>query len=234
MRSLHDHLIDARPLLPAEVAHRLQPLFLTPELRDRLAMRLLVYIRQGVPARHPPPSFTGECTPPLATSFEHFRPAVAHWHDFPSDPSVTRRLADALTHADSLHTLVLLGMRLTPASLTDERGFPPPRERLLTSATSGDGLSPAARALDKHAHRGDAYWGQPRGDTAERNEHALNLVEDILDGATWWNVFGHYKHGTVFEARLTAGHGARWADHGDRFIGFLEPFSDEPPEDAAP
>jgi hypothetical protein len=230
MRSLHDLLAGCRSLLPSEIAYRLQPLFLFPELLGRLSMRLLVYIRQGVPDRHPPPTFAGECTPPPATAFAFFRDAVAHWHDFPTDPSVTRRLTDALAHADSLHTLVLLGMRITPASLTDERGFPPPRERLIGSATGGEGSSPAARALDKHAHRGDAFWGTPKGDVAERNEHALMLVEDILDGATWWNVFGHFQHGTVYEARLAAGHGARWADHGDRFIGFLEPFSDEVPE----
>src|SRR2546425_1024649 len=88
------------------------------------------------------------------------------------------------------------------------------------SATRG----PAARALDKHAHRDAGHWGVSRGGNDEKNEQALALVERVLDEATWWNVFGHFKHGIVYEARLPAGQGARWAVAGPRLIGFLEPF----------
>ncbi|MBY0233013.1 MAG: hypothetical protein K2W96_27340 [Gemmataceae bacterium] len=227
MRSLPDALAECRSSIPAEIAHRLQPLFLSAELRERLAFRLLVYARQGVPPLRPLPTFAGECTPPLADAYAPFKECMAHVVEFPTDPANQRRLADALARADSLNVLVLLGMRLTPASVTDERGFPPPRERLVASATGGEGLSPAARALDKHAPRNARHWGKPEGGTEEKNENALGLVERILDEATWWNVFGHFKHGLVYEAREPAGHGARWGHHGDEFIGFLEPFSDE-------
>jgi hypothetical protein len=228
MLSLHEALAETRSLLPPELALQLQPLFLLPEHRSRLATRLLVYQRQGAPASHPPPSFAGECTPPLTTAFEFFRPAIRHWFDFREDPSIPRRLADALTAAGVLHVLVLLGMRLTPASVIDQRGFPPPQEWLTRAAaeTSEHGLSTAARALDKHAARNPAFWGTPLGNVEERNEQALEIVERILTEATWWNVFFHGKHEHVFEARLPSGHGARWLVEGPSFVGFLEPFDD--------
>src|SRR5262245_24482519 len=201
MLSLHEALAETRSLLPAELALQLQPLFLLPEHRSRLATRLLVYLRQGAPTSHPPPSFAGECTPPLAVAFEFFRPAVRHWFDFREDPSVPHRLADALVAAGTLNVLVLLGMRLTPASVTDQRGFPPPQDWLTRAAmeTSEQGLSLAARALDKHAARDPVFWGAPSGNAEERNEQALELVERILGERTWWNVFCHGKHELVFE-----------------------------------
>jgi hypothetical protein len=126
---------------------------------------------------------------------------------------------------------VLLGQRLTPASLSDERAFPPPRDRLLASAahphSAADHLSVAARALTKHVGRiggtGD-FWGQVTGTIDQKNSAALAIVERILDQTTWWNVFGHCKHEHVFEARVSSGHGARWAHTGDELIGFVEPF----------
>ena len=38
------------------------------------------------------------------------------------------------------------------------------------------------------------------------------------DSATWWNVFGHFAHEVVYEARVPSGHGARWGFGGDEFI----------------
>jgi hypothetical protein len=86
----------------------------------------------------------------------------------------------------------------------------------------------AARAWEKHAPRsGEAFWGKVTGNDRDKNAAALALVRKILTGATWWNVFGHYVHDTVFEARVPGGHGARWGRDGAVFIGFLEPFLNE-------
>ena len=62
------------------------------------------------------------------------------------------------------------------------------------------------------------------GPTAVRNAQAIEVLTRVLTGRTWWNVFGHFAHDTVFEARLPTGHGARWGHDGTEFIGFLEPF----------
>src|SRR5262249_1791340 len=169
--------------------------------------------------------------PRRAGAFEPFRAAVAAWHESPDSADVPIRLADALTAAGVRNVLVLLGQRFTPGSLSDARALPPSREKLLAAAAKpngpGDPLSVAGRALAKHAVRGTgSFWGSVTGSTAEKNAAAEALLVRILDEATWWNVFGHFAHGDVFEARVPSGHGARWGNGGEEFIGFLEPFDE--------
>src|SRR5262245_6953676 len=95
----------------------------------RLANRLLTFWKQGVPSNLPPPHFAAECTPPLAESWAFFHDAVDAWDAAPDKaaPAVVQRFADALVAAGTKYILVLLGQRLTPASLTDTRAIPPPR-----------------------------------------------------------------------------------------------------------
>jgi hypothetical protein len=229
MRLLHDALRSCPPLLAEPVRADLAPLFARDDLLDRFAIRLLAFARQGVPGSHPPPHFEAECTPPLEEVFAPFRRPLAAWHDSPDAPEVPALLADALAEGGSRTVLVLLGQRLTPASLTDARGFPPSRLILLASATQlhteGEALTVVARALTKHVHRApDAFWGDVSGPPEQKNALALAHLHNILDHSTWWNVFGHFQHETVFEARLPSGHGARWGARGETFIGFLEPF----------
>ncbi|MFO0926588.1 MAG: hypothetical protein U0736_06045 [Gemmataceae bacterium] len=234
MRSLHDLLRDARNLLLDPLQGELAPLFAQEDRLGELTARLLVYGRQGPPDRLPPPSFAGEITPLPAAAFAPFRPAVAAWHTDPDSPVVVGLLADALATAGVSGVLVLLGQRLTSASLTDGRAVPPPRATLLASAGEvhggGDRLSVAGRALAKHAHRSpSAFWGVVTGGSDEKNAAAERMLRHLLDQATWWNVFGHFKHETVFEVRVPTGHGARWGHAGREFIGFLEPFVDKSP-----
>lgn len=235
MRSLHDLLRASSNLLLEPLRSELAPLFAQEDRLAELSTRLLVYGRQGVPDVHPPPSFAGETTPPLREVFASFRPAIAAWHSDPDAPAIANLLAEAITAAGVKHLLVLLGQRLTSASLTDRRALPPPRAKLLASAQQvhggGDRLSVAGRALAKHAHRSpSAFWGAVSGSSDDKNAAAERLVRHLLDQATWWNVFGHFKHETVFEVRVATGHGARWGHGGDEFIGFLEPFEDKRPE----
>jgi hypothetical protein len=231
MRSIHDALRSSRPFLPEPLRTDLAPLFADEERLAVLSSRLLVFSRQGVPDRLPPPTFPAECTPPLVDAFAPFRAALAFWHEHPDDPTVPQRLANAITAAGCAQVLVLLGQRITPGSITDARGLPPPRDRLLASAfrphSQADPLTVAARALAKHAHRG-SFWGECTGSVADKNATAEALVNRLLDEATWWNVFGHFAHGLVYEVRLESGHGARWGRAGEEFIGFLEPFEDTP------
>jgi hypothetical protein len=231
MHSIHDALRASRPHLSEPLQRDLSRLFAEEELLATLSTRLLVFARQGVPAGHPPPSFAGEFTPPLTEAFAFFQPAVAAWHDTPDSPAVPALLADALEAAGLVHVLVLLGQRMTSASRTDASALPPSRAKLLGSAlrphSATDRLSVAARALAKHAPRcTGTFWGKVTGSVDNKNATARHLLEQILDQTTWWNVFGHYKHVLVYEARVATGHGARWGHGGDEFIGFLEPFDE--------
>lgn len=191
------------------------------ELVARLAARLADMAANGVVER-PPPHFAEEVTPPVGPVFDRFRPVLAS-----ADPQAW---AEAVAAVGVGGLLLLLGQRRTPASLTGVDGLPPARAKLLASAAEpcnpGGVLTVAGRAWAKHAPRSDAaFWGTVSGGDRDKNAASMALIERILDGATWTNVFGHYLHGTVFEARLPSGHGARWGQGGAEFIGFLEPFT---------
>jgi hypothetical protein len=205
---------------------------MVPEYLDRLADRLQTLHRDGIPTRRPRPHFAAECTPPLGPAYAFFADALRAWEADPSGASTPPAFAAAMSAAGCGSLLLLLGQRRTPATLTDARGIPPRREVLLGAAEQPcgprDPLNVAARAFTKHFHRSpDAFWGKVEGSAQDKNRAARALLERILDNATWWNVFGHYKHETVFEARVETGQGARWGKAGTVFIGFLEPFDDE-------
>ncbi len=212
-----------------------EPVKARPDLVERLAARLLKFHTDGGPPERPEPRFTEEVTPPVGPVFEPFRGLLTA---LKVGETESAKWAEAFATAGVEGVLLLLGQRRTPASLTDATALPPTRERLLASADSlcnpAKTLSVAGRAGAKHAPRSESkFWGLVRGGDAEKNASARRLLETILDNPTWWNVFGHYVHETVFEARVSSGHGARWGHNGAEFIGFLEPFlnadKDEPP-----
>ncbi len=216
------------PLLPAPFVAEHRRLFVEEHLA-KLAARLLDFHRHGVPQEQPPPHFAAERTPPLDEAFSHFRAPLEAWAAGPDEPAIVRKLAGAVVATGCAHLLLLLGQRRTPASLTDARAIPPLRAELLTSASTlhnpADGLTVAARALTKHVHRSPGeFWGSVGGMVADKNAAARAVLERILNEQTWWNVFGHFQHEVVYEARVASGHGARWAQGGAEFIGFLEPF----------
>lgn len=226
MRSIHDALRDAWPLLPDPLRTGVQPVFEDDERLAELSTRLLIFARQGIPPL-PPPHFPEECTPPLEEAFAFFHDAVAAWHNDPSSGAIANLLAEALSQAGLDRLLTLLGRRQTPGSLPV---LAPARSALLVAAQMphlGDKLTVAGRALTKHSHRNDAFWGPVAGSSEEKNAAALAVVLHLLDEQTWWNVFGHPKHEAVYEVREPGGHGARWSADGRVFIGFVEPFEKE-------
>src|SRR5262249_41298464 len=147
MRSIHDALRSSHPLLPESLRADLAALFADEERLAVLSTRLLVFSRQGVPER-PPPTVSAECTPPLEDAFAPFRPALASGRAPPDAPAVPPPLAAARVPASRPGVLLLPGQRRTPASVTDARGLPPPRPRLLATAfrphSGADSLTVAA------------------------------------------------------------------------------------------
>lgn len=222
--SLADALLAAVPHLPTDLRDAAAALW-QPELLERLADRLTAMRRDGVVDR-PPPPFAEETTPPLGPLFEPWRPLL---DELAMTPACHAALAYRLeaTGVDGL--LVLLGMRRTPGSRTGPAAIPPTTPDLLRAAEvpfrDGEELTAAGRAWTKHVPRsGDGYWGVIRGAAADYNRAALGLVRRILKEATWWNVHEHFQLGSVFEARVPTGHGARWQMAGPTFVGFLEMF----------
>jgi hypothetical protein len=198
---------------------------------ERLADRL-TSLRGGVVDR-PPPVFAEETTPPLEPLFAPWRPILAEM-DTASDPLPVDALTGLAfrleaTGLDGL--LLLLGMRRTPGSLSGAAAVPPTTRALLLAAEQpfrdGESLSTAGRAWTKHVPRsGEAFWGTVQGGAADHSRTAVGLLRRILKDATWWNTYTHFQRGTVFEARIPTGHGARWQVAGPAFVGFLEPFQE--------
>ncbi len=128
------------------------------------------------------------------------------------------------------HWLNILGQRLTSASIRDENAVPPLRCVLIKACEEpfNEEISVAQRAWEKHIGRmDDRFWGEIKGNNRQKQEKVMAKIHDILDHATWWNVFFHYKHELVFEVREKEGHGIRWGRGGTELIGFLEKFINE-------
>lgn len=129
----------------------------------------------------------------------------------------------------------LLG--LTSTNGTIEHALPPPRSALLSSfmqpykidvEVEGSTLTHGARALAKHAHRsGNKYWGTLDGNDSEKNRLAFDVITRLITQCSWLNLHILPPYGDVFEIRVADGYGARWSKDGNKFIGFLEPYTED-------
>ena len=123
--------------------------------------------------------------------------------------------------------LVVLGQRITPASVKNEYGIPPIDDEVFkkTFKPYNKHLSKGLRAFEKHSERAEnSFWGRIEGSPNQKEERAVEVVKNLLFNKTWWNVYYHYKHELIYEVRISSGHGARWKLSNLEFIGFVEPF----------
>lgn len=142
----------------------------------------------------------------------------------------TREYARLLTELPFIQLLAVMGQRFTESSATDATALPPKKEILIKSCLLpyNTEITQARRAWEKHLGRGHTdFWGAMEGNTAKKEKQVRKLVEHVIEHATWWNVFFHYKHGLVYEIRIPNGNGIRWNREGSELIGFLEPFVEE-------
>ncbi|PWN62218.1 hypothetical protein [Chryseobacterium oncorhynchi] len=126
--------------------------------------------------------------------------------------------------------LIVLGQRLTSASIRDENAIPPLQNVLIDACEESfnNEITIAQRAWEKHTGRmEDHFWGEVKGNNQQKQEKVMQKIHYILENKTWWNIFFHYKHGLVFEVREKQGHGIRWSHGGKKLIGFLEKFINE-------
>nr|XP_019703481.1 uncharacterized protein LOC105038613 isoform X1 [Elaeis guineensis] len=127
----------------------------------------------------------------------------------------------------------LLGMTHTVGTVPD--ALPPPRSFLISSSMNphrpnvkGCSLTDAARALAKHVNRSsDGWWGDFNGSDSKKNMRALEVINRLLINCCWMNVHLIQPYDCVFEIRVREGYGARWSKYGSKFIGFLEPYTEE-------
>ncbi|XP_042445079.1 uncharacterized protein LOC122029995 isoform X1 [Zingiber officinale] len=127
----------------------------------------------------------------------------------------------------------LLGLVHTVATVPD--ALPPPRSSLISSSmkpvrpnVTGCLLTDAAKALAKHVNRSkNRWWGVFHGSDSNKNKLALAVLHRLLNDCCWMNIHLIQPYGCVFEIRVPEGFGARWSHDGSKFIGFLEPYTED-------
>lgn len=195
--------------------------FLQEEHLLHFTKRLFQYYHKEIPLTQPLPYFDDEIKQNLCESFSHFSEL------FNQEEDLTKAIKEILINTHFKHVLLLLGQRITSASLQDENAIPPLKEILHCSCFQpyNKETSVGVRAWEKHVGRHEnSVMGEIKGNQSEKNNKVNHLMNYMCENATWWNVFYHYKHGLVYEIRIENGQGMRWTSDGKQFIGFLEHF----------
>ena len=123
--------------------------------------------------------------------------------------------------------LIVLGQRLTSASVRNEEAIPPLDSDLLVASFQlyNNQISKAVRAFEKHSERLEKnFWGKVKGNPQQKEEKVREILKFVFEHKTWWNVYYHFQHELVYEIRVASGHGVRWKISNLDFIGFVEPF----------
>lgn len=201
--------------------------FLTDENLSLFSENLILFYNQKTEISRLP-YFKEEIIVSLQDAVFYFKTALENFENESNEFQTSLIQAFEKTPFESI--LLILGQRLTPASVRDENGIPPAKEILLESCfqSYNKEISIAARAWEKHVGRNkNSIFGEIKGNTIQKKEKVENLIQYIISHKTWWNIFYHYKHNLVYEIRVENGQGLRWTSDGKQFIGFLEDFLEE-------
>ncbi|CAL2090575.1 hypothetical protein [Tenacibaculum sp. 190524A05c] len=123
--------------------------------------------------------------------------------------------------------LIVLGQRLTSASVRNEEAIPPLDNDLFVASFQlyNSQISKVVRAFEKHSERlENNFWGKVKGNPKQKEEKVREILKFVFEDKTWWNIYYHFQHELVYEIRVASGHGVRWKMSNLDFIGFVEPF----------
>jgi len=221
-------LIDSEPHFSLEWLAIHSPFFQKEHL-EKLAINLITSYTEGISENLPFPHFNEEVTPLLYDAFSNFQQSlkVIQEHDYNSNIITQKIIAKTIETIAFEDILLLMGQRITSATIKNINGLPLLKQEVLESCFKpyNKHISVAVRAWEKHIDRSeDSFWGEIQGKPIEKEEKARALINTLIDEHTWWNVFYHYKHELVYEVRVASGHGMRWSLKDKALIGFLEPF----------
>lgn len=192
-----------------------------------IAERIFSFVFKNEISHNPLPFFNEEIIPNYPKHYQNFE-ELKSIHD---KNEITQLIAKTIEKTPISSLLIILGQRKTSATIADENGIPPTKEKLMESsfAPHNKQKSKAARAREKHISRNNenGFWGKIEGNPKHKEDAAKTIVKKIIEEKTWWNVFTHYKHDVVYEARVASGEGIRWRKDNLELIGFLEPFIDD-------
>ena len=176
--------------------------------------------------QHHFPAFEEEIPTPFAEIWKNHHHFIENL--FILNDEKASSLLNNFMHDRSLSEfLIVIGQRITPASIQTFHAIPLPQEKLIAQAfiPYNREIKLAVRAWEKHVGRTETdFWGNIEGTPEQKEIHVSKLIHQMITDHYWWNVFEHFKHGLVYEIRVKQGHGIRWSITNAKFIGFVEPF----------
>ncbi len=169
------------------------------------------------------PYFEEEIQQDYSEALAQFKKVFANENEL----DVPKKISQLLEKLPFKELLLLMGQRITSASVQDETTVPPLKSTLLESCFQplNKETTVVVKAWEKHVGRyPESIFETLKGNQKEKESIIKKQIDYIVENQTWWNVFHHYKHGLVYEIRIPNGQGMRWSSDGKQFIGFLEQF----------
>lgn len=222
--SLHKTLVAAKAFISEDWAIKHQAL-LQDEMMSFFAKQLFIQLN-STSSETRLPYFEEEIQQDFAKALNQFKMVFANENEF-VEPKIVSQLLEKTPFKE---LLLLMGQRITSASVQDEKAIPPLRNILLESCflLLNKETTVVVKAWEKHVGRyPESIFETLKGNQKEKEITISKQIDYIIENQTWWNVFYHYKHGLVYEIRITNGQGMRWSSDGKQFIGFLEQFLNE-------
>lgn len=169
------------------------------------------------------PYFEEEIQQDYSEALARFKMVFANENEL----DIPKNVSQLLEKLPFKELLLLMGQRITSASVQDEQAILPLKSTLLESCFQplNKETTVVVKAWEKHVGRyPESIFETLKGNQKEKENSIKKKIDYIMDNQTWWNVFHHYKHGLVYEIRIPNGQGMRWSSDGKQFIGFLEQF----------
>ncbi|WP_445458236.1 hypothetical protein [Flavobacterium sp. HNIBRBA15423] len=169
------------------------------------------------------PYFEEEMQQDYSEALAQFKKVFANENEL----DIPKKVSQLLEELPFKDLLLLMGQRITSASVQDEQAILPLKSTLLESCFQplNKETTVVVKAWEKHVGRyPESIFETLNGNHKEKENSIKKKIDYIMDNQTWWNVFHHYKHGLVYEIRIANGQGMRWSSDGKQFIGFLEQF----------
>ncbi|NHN24542.1 hypothetical protein FIA58_002535 [Flavobacterium jejuense] len=219
--NLHITLVEAKAFLSEDWKSKNQA-FLQEEVISFFAKQLFIQLN-ATPNGLKLPYFKEEIQQDFAEALNQFKKVFTNENEL-VEPKIISQILEEIPFKE---LLLLMGQRITSASVQDVKAIPPLRKIILESCFQplNKETTVVVKAWEKHVGRyPKSIFEQLKGNQREKEITIKKQIDYIIESQTWWNVFYHYKHGLVYEIRIPNGQGMRWSSDGKQFIGFLEQF----------
>jgi hypothetical protein len=220
-KNLYKTLLEAKAFISEDWKSKYHA-FLQDEILSFFARQLVTQLN-STSNETKLPYFEEEIQQDYSEALAQFKMVFANENEL----DVPKKISQLLEKLPFKELLLLMGQRITSASIQAETTVPPLKNTLLESCFQplNKETTVVVKAWEKHVGRyPESIFETLKGNQKQKEITIKKQINYIMENQTWWNVFHHYKHGIVYEIRIPNGQGMRWSSDGKVFIGFLEQF----------